>query len=147
MEKLNLPSFDFKITEIDGLQYVFDIFRKKNIVLTPEEWVRQHFLHLLINHYKYPKSLIKLESGMKYQKLDKRTDIIVFDRNGLPFLLVECKKASVKIDKFVLKQATIYNKVLQAKNIVLTNGLKTICFECEPNSDKIIQLENLPTFI
>jgi hypothetical protein len=146
MEKLNLPTFDFKITDINGVNYIFDIFRKKNIVLTPEEWVRQHFLLLLINQYKYPKSLIKLEGGLHYEKLEKRTDIVVLDRYGEPFMLVECKKATVKIDDKVLKQATIYNKIIQSKYIVLTNGLKTLCFETTKDSEKIVQLSDLPAF-
>ncbi|MFL5728166.1 MAG: type I restriction enzyme HsdR N-terminal domain-containing protein, partial [Cytophagaceae bacterium] len=85
MQKLNLPQFDVKIQESNGKTEIFDALRKKYIVLTPEEWVRQHFVNLLIQHYNYPKSLISLESGLKYNELQKRSDIVVYDREGKPF--------------------------------------------------------------
>ena len=72
MQKLNLPSFDYKLRQADDKVEIFDSIRKKFILLTPEEWVRQHFINLLIHHYQYPKSLIKVESGLKYNQLQKR---------------------------------------------------------------------------
>lgn len=146
MEKLNLPSFEFKIEEFDGKTYIFDKIRKKNIVLTPEEWVRQHFISMLINFYDVPKSLITLEEGIIYHKLNKRSDILVYDRKGNPFILIECKRPTVLINKNVLNQIIIYNKIIKARFLVISNGLKTICFETFEESDKILQLNDLPKF-
>lgn len=86
MVKLSLPVFNINIKESAGKTVIFDVIRKKYIVLTPEEWVRQHFVHYLINHLGYAKGLIGVEQGMKYNSLLKRTDIIVFDRAGAPLV-------------------------------------------------------------
>ena len=84
MYQLNLPTFDYKLKKADGKVWIFDVIRKKYIVLTPEEWVRQHFIHYLINDFKYPRSLVKIEGGLTYNQLQKRSDITVFDREGKP---------------------------------------------------------------
>lgn len=147
IEKLNLPSFDCKITKIDGKDYIFDVIRLKNIFLTPEEWVRQHFIHLLLTNYQVPRTLIKLEGGLVYNKLSKRSDILVYNREGEPFLLVECKRANVKIDKKVVNQVSIYNRKINASYVAITNGLKTFCFETKNNQQELIQIADLPTFI
>ena len=147
IEKLNLPSFDCKITKIDGKDYIFDVIRLKNIFLTPEEWVRQHFIHLLMSEYNVPKSLIKIEGGLTYNSLKKRSDILIFNREGSPFLLVECKRPTVKIDKNVMNQVSIYNKKLHARYVAVTNGFKTFCFESIGDSNELVQISNLPHFI
>lgn len=144
MKQLNLPPFDYKFKEIEEKTYIFDALRKKHLVLTPEEWVRQHFVHLLINHYEYPKSLIKLEGGLRYNRLQKRSDIVVFDRNGNPFLLVECKETEVKIDKKVVEQASRYNLVLRCPFLAVTNGLQTFCFQIDFENGSFQQMKDLP---
>lgn len=144
MTPLSLPSFEHKITEIEGKSAIYDVVRKKYIVLTPEEWVRQHVIHLLINHLGYGKSLMKVESGLKYDKLDKRSDILVYDRQGKPYMLVECKAPDVKIDRLTISQATIYNKTIQAPYIVLSNGLSTFCFQVNWETGETVQLKSLP---
>lgn len=128
-EKLNLPPVNLKITERDGMQFVYDVVRKKEILLTSEEWVRQHFLSFLIREMKYPKSLIRIESGHKTNSLQKRTDILVYNNSGKPALLVECKAPTVKIDEKTTTQILIYNKTINAAYIVITNGIKNFCFE------------------
>lgn len=147
MPVLNLPAFDHKITEIEGKSAIYDIIRRKNIILTPEEWVRQHMLNLLITHLGYSKSLMKVESGLKYDRLDKRSDILIYDRKGKPFLLVECKAPEIKIDKKAVSQATIYNKTLRAPYIVLTNGLNTFCFQVDWVTGETVQMKSLPEMI
>src|SRR5687768_6152645 len=82
MVKLNLPSFHIELKKEQDRVQIFDLLRKRYVVLTPEEWVRQHFIHYLIDHLRYPKSLIKLEGGLIFNKLQKRSDIVIFDRDG-----------------------------------------------------------------
>lgn len=131
MEKLKLPDCDLKIKSEEGNSFVFDIVRKKYVMLTPEEWVRQHFIHLMVGHLSYPKTLIKLESGLNYFKSAKRSDIILMDRDSTPFLLIECKAPNVSLTKAVVNQAAVYNKVLKAQFLAVTNGLKSFIWELE----------------
>ncbi len=143
-QKLNLPQFELKIKEEEGKPYIFDCIRKNYFLLTPEEWVRQHFINLLIDRYKYPKALIKVESGLRYNKLLKRSDIIVFDRQGQPFLLIECKSADQKINQSSFDQAAMYNMTTKAKYIALTNGLKTYCCCIDQELKKFDFIADLP---
>src|SRR3954469_11112877 len=106
---LNLPPYPFKLTEQNGQFTLFDELRKKTIIVTPEEWVRQHFVQYLIQHKQYPKSLIKLEGGLRLHGMAKRTDIVVFDPTGQKILLVECKAPSVAISQATFDQAARYN--------------------------------------
>lgn len=140
-------SFNPEITLIKGKQYIYDIIRKKNLLLTPEEWIRQHFIYLLIEFYKYPKSLIQIEGGLKYNNLSKRTDILVYDRNGNPFLLVECKAEGVPINNLVLEQVSRYNLMLKSKYYCVTNGKSTFCFEVDIANGTTVQLKDIPAFL
>lgn len=144
MHQLNLPSYVHKIKETDEKTYIFDAIRKKYLVLTPEEWVRQHFINLLLNHYGYSKSLLRLEGGLSYNKLQKRTDIVVFDNEGKPFLLVECKAADVPINRAVIEQASRYNLTMRCPFLVVTNGINTFCFKINFETGKYEQLKDLP---
>ncbi|MFC0183989.1 Type I restriction enzyme R protein N terminus (HSDR_N) [Pseudarcicella hirudinis] len=146
MQELNLPTFNHKLKKIEGNIYIFDIIRKKYILLTPEEWVRQHFLHYLINHQQYPKSLIKLESGLRYNKLSKRTDIQVYDREGNIFMVIECKAPFIQLTENTFEQAALYNQVLKAPYLTVTNGI--IHYYCRTNWDtfKFSFLNELPVF-
>jgi len=145
MQKLNLPDCDLKIKSEEGNQFVFDIIRKKYLVLTPEEWVRQHFIHLMINHLGYPKSLIKVESGMSYFKSSKRSDITLMNRDGSAFLLVECKAPEVKFNRETLNQVSVYNKVTKAQYVAITNGLSHFIWKYE--QDSYTQLKEFPRYV
>jgi hypothetical protein len=136
-----------KFKEIEGKNYIYDRFRKKYLLLTPEEWVRQNFLILLIEEKKYSKNLIKLESGLKYNNLSKRSDILVYDNSGAPFLLIECKAQDVKISKKTLEQVSRYNLTIKAPFICITNWSKTYCFEIDFESNTSRQLKDLPLLI
>lgn len=143
MVKLNLPSFEYKLKDANGKVWIFDGIRKKYVVLTPEEWVRQHFINYLIDHIHYPKALLRVEAGLKYNKLSKRSDIVVYDRNGMPWMVVECKAPDIVIDEKSAMQVSIYNKTLKATYVVLTNGMKHLCFDV---SKEIKSLSELPAF-
>ncbi|MDR3697974.1 type I restriction enzyme HsdR N-terminal domain-containing protein [Mucilaginibacter sp.] len=121
---LQLPPYPFKITDQNGQLIMFDPIRKKNIIITPEEWVRQHFVQYLINQKKYPKTLIKLEGGHKLHGMTKRSDIVVYNPAGEKILLVECKAPSVTIDQKTFDQVARYNMVHKVKIIAVTNGLQ-----------------------
>lgn len=146
MHKLNLPACHLDIRQVEGRDFVFDVLRKKLIVLTPEEWVRQHFVHLLIHQYKYPRALIKLEGGLTYNKLKKRSDIVVFDRLGNTFLIVECKSVDVSISQKVFEQVNTYNSTIRARYIAVTNGLTHFCCFIDHEKKKIEFMKSLPQF-
>ncbi|MDN5202913.1 type I restriction enzyme HsdR N-terminal domain-containing protein [Fulvivirgaceae bacterium BMA10] len=144
MVKLNLPEYDFRITKSGGKLFIFDPLRKKNIVLTPEEWVRQHFIQYLINDLHYAKPLIKIESGLRYNNLPRRSDILVYDRKGQPFLIVECKSFEFKIDQKAFDQISRYNQTLKAPYIVVTNGMQHFCCQISHKDQSFEFLDNIP---
>lgn len=165
MEKLNLPGFAYKVKYIGEKAYIFDLIRRKFVVLTPEEWVRQHFVHYLIDEYKYPKGLIKIESGLRYIKITnssetkeispaywtdrrgKRCDIIIYDGNGQPYLIVECKAPSVKITQKAFDQIARYNYSLKATYLIITNGLLHFCCKINHRERKYEYLDYIPKHI
>ncbi|MDX5421005.1 MAG: type I restriction enzyme HsdR N-terminal domain-containing protein [Hymenobacteraceae bacterium] len=144
MESLNLPPFDYKIKKNEANPLIFDILRKKYIQLTPEEWVRQHFLHYLINTLGYPKSLISVERGLSYNRLQKRTDLCVYSAEGRPHLLVECKASYVPITQEVVKQVSVYNQTLRARYLVITNGIQHFCWEVDFEKKQFTPLQEIP---
>lgn len=146
MYKLNLPAFEYKLKRADGKVWIFDGIRKKFIVLTPEEWVRQHFIHYLVARRQYPRSLIKVEGGLTYNLLQKRTDIVVFDRTGSPWMVVECKSPSLKISEATLAQASLYNSTLRAPHITVTNGITHLCAGIDWQDRRSTLLDDLPSF-
>lgn len=128
---LDLPPFEHRLREAEGKLWIFDNIRKKFLVLTPEEWVRQHIVNYLVNHLNYPKPLIKVEGGLSYNQLSKRSDIVVFDRDGKPWLLIECKAPTVKLSEAVIRQVVLYNATMGAKHIAVSNGLATVIGKIE----------------
>ncbi|MCX6351790.1 MAG: type I restriction enzyme HsdR N-terminal domain-containing protein [Bacteroidetes bacterium] len=123
MLQLNLPEFGCKVSKKEGKLFIFDIIRKKNVVLTPEEWVRQHFINFLMVEKNISPNRISLELPAKYNRLSKRCDIVVWDANLHPLLLVECKAPFVEITHKTLHQISTYNSVIDAPYLALTNGL------------------------
>lgn len=141
---LNLPEIAPRIEEREGVEFIFDSVRKKYLMLTPEEWVRQHFLGLLINQLNYPAGLIQVERQHHYHQNKKRSDIIVLDKEGRPFLLVECKAPEIPIQPKVLAQVAMYNKSVQASYIAVSNGLKH--FVWKRSEDSYQQLKAFPIY-
>jgi hypothetical protein len=147
MHQLNLPSFDYKLKKAEGKVWIFDVIRKKFIVLTPEEWVRQHFLNYLLSDMKYPRSLVKIEGGLTYNTLSKRSDIVVFDRDAKPWMLIECKSPDLKLSESTLRQASAYNASLRAKYLTVTNGLIHLCSETNWELGTTSVLNALPEYV
>jgi hypothetical protein len=146
MQLLNLPSYQFKIKESDGRIQIFDTIRKKYLVLTPEEWVRQNFLQFLIQEKKFPASLIAVEAGLKYNQLQKRTDVLVYDKQGSPYLMVECKAPEVKISQDTFDQIARYNMAFKVRYLVVTNGLQHFCCQMNYVENNYQFLEQIPVF-
>ena len=146
MTTLNLPTFDYTLRKQSGKVFILDILRKKYLVLTQEEWVRQHFIHFLIKVHNYPRALIKVEGGLTFNSLQKRSDIVVFNRQGQPWMIVECKAPDVKLKQETIEQAAVYNHTLKARYIVITNGMIHICCEVDWQNGTTIVLTDLPAF-
>lgn len=123
MEQLNLPPCDLSIKADAQNKYIFDIIRKKYLVLTPEEWVRQNFVHYLVEHLGYPASLMMTENGLKLFNTQKRSDIVVYSRNGDALAVVECKASDVRITQETFNQVARYNINFKAPIIIVTNGI------------------------
>lgn len=146
MQELNLPKYQFRFRETAGKVMIFDTFRKKYVVLTPEEWVRQNFLNYLIAEKKFPASLITLEAGLKYNQLQKRADVLVYDKKGEPFLLVECKAPEVKITQDTFDQVARYNMTFKVKYLVVTNGLSHFCCLMDYSDNSYRYLKDIPAY-
>ncbi|HEY0743744.1 MAG TPA: type I restriction enzyme HsdR N-terminal domain-containing protein [Chryseosolibacter sp.] len=146
MVKLNLPEFDCKLKKAEGKVWIFDVIRKKYIVLTPEEWVRQHFINYLIIEKKYPRALIRVEGGLNYNQLQKRSDIVVFDRQGSAWMIVECKSPTLALSETTLQQVSAYNASLKAKFIAVTNGLVHYCASTDWASETTALLKDFPDY-
>lgn len=146
LQPLNLPPYPFKIRDDNGQLTLFDEIRKKNIVITPEEWVRQHFVQYLIRQKNYPKTLIKLEGGHKLNGMPKRSDIIIFNPEGQKILLVECKAPSVTIDQKVFDQIAHYNIVHKIALLAVTNGLKHYYCHIDFVKESYKFIEELPAY-
>ncbi len=123
MQKLNYPSYTFKLKTNENKTLIFDIVRKKYVTLTPEEWVRQHTIHYLFKEKNYPISLMAVEKQLKIRTLRKRIDIVSYTNDGIPFLIVECKAPSVQISQDTFDQIARYNLKLEAQILMVTNGI------------------------
>lgn len=146
MQKLNLPFYSFKLKSNEKHTLIFDALRKKNVVLTPEEWVRQHFVQFLIQEKKYPTSLIAIEKELIINNLKKRTDILVFSSDGLPKIIVECKAPHIKITQNTFDQIARYNLKLNANFLIVTNGLEHYYCKLDTKNKTYIFLQDIPTY-
>ena len=126
----------------EGKEFIFDSLRKKWIVLTPEEWVRQNFVQYLLQVKNYPASLIAIEKEIKLGELKKRFDILVYDNNHQPWMMIECKAAAIKLDEKVLEQILRYNISVPVRYLVVTNG--TDCFGWIRLSGKLDLVAHIP---
>ncbi len=146
MQPLNLPVFAYKIQPSQEGYYIFDVIRKKYVRLTPEEWVRQHFLHYLTGHLSYPPALIRLEQRVQYNHLQQQPDIVVYDRSVKPWLLVECKAPHVHLSHDVWGQIARYNAHFNAQLLAITNGLEHFCWQLDYEQGKHTLLPAIPPF-
>ena len=144
MIKIEYPAYQPKIKEQLGKEFIFDEIRKQWMMLTPEDWVRQNFLQYLIQVKKYPSSLIAVEKEIQLGELAKRFDIVVYDQNTKPWMIIECKEMEVALNEQVLNQALRYNITLNVPYIILTNG--THCFGFSGKKGILEEVSELPNF-
>ncbi len=144
MQNLNFPSYSFRFKNSENKVSIFDPIRKKFIILTPEEWVRQHVVEFLIQNCNYPKSYINVEKLLKINDLNKRYDVVVFNPDGTVFLLVECKAPEIKINQATFDQIARYNMVLKSNYLMVTNGLNHYFCEIDFENQKYTFLKQLP---
>ena len=146
MQNLNFPTYSFRFKNSENKVSIFDEIRKKFILLTPEEWVRQHVVQFLLQDKKYPKSYINVEKLIKINDLSKRYDGVVFQPNGEIFLLIECKAPEVSISQQTFDQIARYNLVLKAKYLMVTNGLNHYFCQMDFENEKYVFLKELPEY-
>jgi len=144
MKALNFPEFDFSLKRQNGKTYIFDIVRKKYVLRTSEEWVRQHTLHYLVEVKKYSKALIGVEKKLVINGAQRRFDIVVFNKQMQPEILVECKAPAVPINQKTFDQANQYNWMLKAPYIFLTNGMNHYICRINFENNTYEFLESLP---
>ena len=146
MQNLNFPTYSFRLKNSENNTHIFDVIRKKFVVLQPEEWVRQHCIQFLIQEKNFPISLINVEKVVLINGLKKRYDIVVYNPNGSLALVVECKAPKVKITQSTFDQIARYNLTLKASFLMVTNGLNHYFCTMNPNLESFEFLESLPNY-
>ncbi|WP_411894952.1 type I restriction enzyme HsdR N-terminal domain-containing protein [Winogradskyella sp. A2] len=146
MQELNFPKFEYRLKSKENKVSIFDVIRKKFIILQPEEWVRQHCVHYLINTKKYPKSLINVEKELNINGLKKRYDIVIFNSDGSIHLIVECKAPSIKIDQSTFDQIARYNLALEATYLMVTNGINHYYCQMDLNEKRYTFLKDISRY-
>lgn len=143
---LSLPIYKLKMKSEGEKTYIFDVVRKKYLLLTPEEWVRQNFIHYLNKEKKYPLGLMGVEQMVKYNSLKTRADIVMYNTEGKANIIVECKAPDVKITQDTFNQIAKYNSQLKVKYLLVTNGMNHYCCEMNYEKNEIVFLEEVPTY-
>jgi len=140
LPKLNFPEFEFRFQKNEkGNMQIFDIIRKKFIDITPEEWVRQHIVHFLIQHKQAPSSMISIEKQLILNNTKRRTDIVIFNSLLKPLLIIECKAPQIEINQLTINQALRYNIELKVPAIFLSNGLQHVFLKLENEGSKVLK--------
>jgi len=143
---IQFPEPTFKIVQQNGQHQIWDAYRKKYVVLTPEEWVRQNFMTYLVQTLKYPSALIALEREILLGTLKKRCDIVVYNREMQPWMIVECKEMKVPLSENVLDQVIRYHLAIPATYLVITNGQHTFCCHMDKFGGKATFMQELPVY-
>ncbi|MBR4338633.1 MAG: type I restriction enzyme HsdR N-terminal domain-containing protein [Bacteroidaceae bacterium] len=146
MFELNLPPFDVKISSEGEKKRIFDVIRRRYVALTPEEWVRQHFVHFLAEEKGYPLSLMANEVQLKLNGMSRRCDTVVYDRMLAPRVIVEYKAPTVEITQKVFDQISRYNRVLRVDYLIVSNGLTHYCCRIDYASQGYTFLPDIPKY-
>ena len=143
---LSLPIYKLKLKVVQQKTHIFDVVRKKYLLLTPEEWVRQNFIHYLNKEKKYPLGLMGIEKMVKYNSLKSRADIVLYNTEGNPNIIIECKAPEVKITQDTFYQIAKYNSKLKVQYLIVTNGMKHYCCSMDYDTNEITFLEEIPVY-
>jgi len=146
LPRLNLPAAEIKLQEANGQLMIFDMLRKRWLICLPEEWVRQHWVHYLVNTLQYPPGLIAQEHEIPHHGTSRRADIVAFTRDMRPFLLIECKAPDITLGSSVMEQAGVYNAFLKAPFIAVSNGLLHLCAEMNSDMNGFTFCDSIPSF-
>jgi predicted type IV restriction endonuclease len=146
MQALNFPAYSFRIKTEQQRNYIFDNIRKRYVILTPEEWVRQHLTTYLTEEKKYPASLMAVEMSLKINKMERRADIVLFSRLGKPYMIVECKAPGVKVTQGAFDQAARYNMDMKVEYLVVSNGLVHYCARLNHTDHTWEFMKEIPDF-
>ena len=146
MPTLNLPSYEAKITSENGKRRIFDILRRAYVALTPEEWVRQHFINYLVNEKGYPQSLMANETQIELNGMRLRCDTVVYDKNITPKVIIEYKAPTVAITQNVFAQIARYNLVLKVDYLIVSNGIKHYCCKMDYAANSFAFLQEIPEY-
>lgn len=146
MEQLNLPAYDYELRNHNGRVVILDPIRKRFVTLTPEEWVRQHFVQYMMSHLNVPRGLIDIEVSIPIRERQYRADIVVYNRQVVPILVVECKRSSVQLGQDVFNQVGYYNIGLKVPYLVVTNGMQHYCCQVDQSLQSYHFLDQIPSF-
>lgn len=146
MMRLNLPPYPARVKEADGRRQIFDILRRKYVALTPEEWVRQHFIHYLIGYKGYPAALLANEVPLQVGEKKVRADSVLYDRQLRPRLIIEYKAPTIPLTQKVFDQITVYNLLLHVDYLIVSNGLETYICKMDYTNHTYRFLEMIPDY-
>lgn len=145
-KKLHFPNYSFRLKNSENKTLIFDVVRKKFVHLSPEEWVRQHTLHFLVEEKNYPISMLNVEKQIFLNRLSKRYDIVAYKPNGKIQLIVECKAPTVQISQETFNQIARYNRVLDSDYMMVTNGLHHFFCRMDYRAEEYVFLRDLPKY-
>ena len=146
MFRLNLPQYEINITEKDGKRLIFDFLRRKYVALTPEEWVRQHFTHYLVEHKGYPKGLLGNEIELHIGDKKLRCDTLLYNKETQPRMIIEYKAPTIPLQQKIFDQISVYNLLLKVDYLVVSNGLQHVCCKMDYAQQRYVFLEQLPDY-
>lgn len=146
VQRLNLPPYNISIRQHGGRDQIFDVLRRKFVALTPEEWVRQHFIHFLADHKGYPASLLANEVQLRVGDKTVRADSVIYDTSLRPLMIVEYKAPSIALTQKVFDQISVYNFLLHVDYLVVSNGLETYCCKMDYDNQKYLFLQDIPDY-
>ena len=146
MFQLNLPPYPIKITERGEKRMIFDFLRRKYVALTPEEWVRQHFVHYLIEHKGYPKALMGNEVELHIGEKRLRCDTILYNKVAAPKMIIEYKAPTIQLQQKTFDQISVYNLLLKVDYLVVSNGLQHYCCKMDYEHQRYNFLEAVPDY-
>ncbi len=146
MMQLNLPPYQIRVREVNGRKQIFDVLRRKYVALTPEEWVRQHFIHYLIEHKSYPTTLLANEVPLQVGEKKVRADSVLYDNHLRPRMIIEYKAPTIPLTQKVFEQISVYNLLLHVDYLIVSNGLYTYICKMDYENQTYAFLETIPDY-